>query len=242
MDGTGLLFEPFVEALPDTLAPVVVSYPPDQLLGYEALLDRVLGALPRDAPFVLLGESFSGPLALMAAARRPEGLCAVVLCASFVRSPLPWLPSALHALIGGTCFSIMPEFARSAALLGRDASPEIRSLLRQAHALVTPDVMAARARAILGVDATRALEQCLVPILYLQAAADRMVTPGSWKLIAERRPEARVEVLPGPHLLLQTRPCEAVATIERFLRSVSTSALGGSPRSETFRRRRVPSS
>jgi pimeloyl-ACP methyl ester carboxylesterase len=79
--------------------------------------------------------------------------------------------------------------------------------------------MAARARAILGVDATPALLACSVPLLYLRGAADRMVSAGSWELICKHRPDARVEVLPGPHLLLQTHPAEAAAVIEDFLRS-----------------------
>ena len=71
LDGTGLLFQPLVECLPDAIEPVVVSYPPDQKLGYEELLPLVLERLPA-APFVLLGESFSGPLAVMAAATAPR--------------------------------------------------------------------------------------------------------------------------------------------------------------------------
>lgn len=48
LDGTGVLFKP--------------------LVGF--VLDR----LP-DSEFVLLGESFSGPIALRVAARKPAGVC-----------------------------------------------------------------------------------------------------------------------------------------------------------------------
>jgi pimeloyl-[acyl-carrier protein] methyl ester esterase len=219
MDGTGLLFDPLVEVLPRTLEPVIVSYPPNELLGYGELLDIVDRALPQDTPFVLLGESFSGPLALMAAAARPRGLVAVVLCASFARSPMPWFPRALHALLRSPVFDLTPSLARSAVLLGPNATPRVRALLRQALGLVESRVIAARARAILGVDVTRELAACPVPILYLRAAADRLVSVGSWRLVAACRPDAREVVLPGPHLLLQTHPVEAVAAIERFLAS-----------------------
>jgi pimeloyl-[acyl-carrier protein] methyl ester esterase len=218
MDGTGILFEPFIQALPRAIEPVIVTYPPDQVLGYEDLLDLVLSALPGEGPFAILGESFSGPLALMAAARRPRGLVGIVLCASFVRSPLPWFPHALHPLVG-PAFALVPAFAKRAALLGRDATPELSALLARALALVASEVMAGRARAILRADVTRALLECPVPLLYLRAADDRMVSARSWKLIAELRPDVRVELLPGPHLLLQTHPAEAAAAIERFLRS-----------------------
>ncbi len=166
-----------------------------------------------------MGESFSGPLALMVAARRPAALRGVVLCASFIRSPLPWFPSALEMLVGRTTFALAPGFVRSSLLLGRHASPRLRSLLHRAHGLVDPGVMAARARAILHVDVSSALRDCSAPLLYLRSGQDRMVSENSWRLVAELRPDARVEVLPGPHLLLQTHPAEAIAAIERFLAS-----------------------
>ena len=81
MDGTGILFEPLLDALPQGWTAQVVRYPPDKPLGYESLLDVVLHAIEGNEPFMLVGESFSGPLALMAALGKPAGLQAVILCA-----------------------------------------------------------------------------------------------------------------------------------------------------------------
>jgi len=41
MDGTGLLFEPLVKALPPSLTAHVVAYPTDQHLGYNELLQLI---------------------------------------------------------------------------------------------------------------------------------------------------------------------------------------------------------
>ena len=68
LDGTGTLFRPLLAHLPSPLRPIVVAYPGNEKLGYDALRQRVMAALPTEEPFVILGESFSGPLALMAAA------------------------------------------------------------------------------------------------------------------------------------------------------------------------------
>jgi hypothetical protein len=46
LDGTGLLFQPLVEALSKDIEPIVVSYPDDIPLGYGELLPLVDGALP----------------------------------------------------------------------------------------------------------------------------------------------------------------------------------------------------
>jgi pimeloyl-ACP methyl ester carboxylesterase len=69
LDGTGKLFAEFVEALKSVVECVVVAYPCDQPMGYGELEGLVVSALPKDRPFVLLGESFSGPLAIRIAAR-----------------------------------------------------------------------------------------------------------------------------------------------------------------------------
>lgn len=38
MDGTGFLFEPFVNALPSGINPIVVAYPTNKPLSYKELL------------------------------------------------------------------------------------------------------------------------------------------------------------------------------------------------------------
>ena len=219
MDGTGLLFQPFIEALPARLQPHPVSYPATAPLDYAGLLPLVRAALPRDTPYILLGESFSGPLALMVAAEAPPGLRAVVLCASFIRSPIPWFPRALRGFVSPGLFRLAPSSARARALLGDLATPQLRALLDQAISSVTPSVMAARARAILDVDASEALRACAVPLLYLRAEQDRMVPRASFRLIENQKPGTKEICLPGPHLLLQTRPNEAARAVAVFAES-----------------------
>lgn len=101
MDGTGLLFRWFLEALPEDVETVVLSYPTRVFAGYDALVDLVRGRLPVDRRFVMVAESFSGPVALRIAAEMPKGLIGLVLVASFVSGPAGrwgallsrWVPS-----------------------------------------------------------------------------------------------------------------------------------------------------
>src|SRR5579859_1384445 len=91
LDGTGKLFAAFLRALGPGVESRVVEYSPDEPLGYEELELRVRAALPRDRPFVLLGESFSGPIAMRIAAYPPPELAGVILCGTFARNPYPLL-------------------------------------------------------------------------------------------------------------------------------------------------------
>jgi pimeloyl-ACP methyl ester carboxylesterase len=89
MDGTASLFSEFSTALGAEFEVIPVSYPSDVPLGYRELEQVARAALPEDKPFVLLGESFSGPIAIAIAASSPPGLLGLVLCCSFARNPLP---------------------------------------------------------------------------------------------------------------------------------------------------------
>lgn len=221
LDGTGLLFRPLLEALPPSPAARVVAYPPDRELGYEALLPLVLDALPADGPFILLGESFSGPLALMAAARRPAGLAGVVLCASFDRCPHPYVPRWVGSLVRPGLLRIVPGFSQVKGLLGCYATPALKALVRKALAMVAPEVFACRLRAVLAVDVTAELARCPVPLLYLRGSRDWVVPFWNARRVRRVLPAAVVRVYPSPHMVLQTQPRLAAEALVRFAEQVA---------------------
>lgn len=169
MDGTGCLFAPFLKELPDWVKPIVISYPTDKPLDYKGHLDIVMAALPVDQSFVLPGKSFSGPLALMAAARHPSGLSGVILCATFVTWPLPLAPFVARLTISLGLFRLKSRSIFLRILLGKNATAELRSLFSGALASLKPEVLAGRARAVMDVDCTAELRNCRVPLLALVA-------------------------------------------------------------------------
>jgi pimeloyl-ACP methyl ester carboxylesterase len=217
MDGTGELFAPLLHALGDSLQTCVIRYPTDEPLGYSDLLTRVRAELPRSGSFVLLGESFSGPLALMLAAEEPAGLCGVILCASFATSPIRWFPRFARPLVRAALFSRQPGFVQVKALLGRYDTPELRALLLKANSAVRPSVMAARARAILAVDTLAQFKACKYPMLYMRGERDRVVRMHVVKSLLAQRPSLQVVTLPAPHLVLQAAPQESAQALREFV-------------------------
>lgn len=216
MDGTGKLFDPLLSVLPPSLVAVVVAYPVDRPCGYAELLPLVEAAIPDGCEFLVLGESFSGPLALLLAARRPPGLRGVILCASFARSPLPLVVRWLRGLIRPWIFRLAPQSLTRRALLGRFETAPLAQLIDATLAAVRPEVLAARARAIATVDVGVELQACRVPILYLAATEDRLISRRSLTQIQRLQPRVEVAVLPGPHLLLQVAPEQAARVIQAF--------------------------
>jgi pimeloyl-ACP methyl ester carboxylesterase len=91
MDGTGHLFEPFIAALGGEFNVKVVRYPAAEPLGYAELEGIARAALPLEGPCVLLGESFSGPIAISLAASAPERLQGAHLVLHLREQPAPCL-------------------------------------------------------------------------------------------------------------------------------------------------------
>lgn len=223
MDGTGLMFEPLLKALPDWLQPTVVAYPTQEPLDYEGLFPLVRSACPPTGEFVVLAESFSGPLAVMLAASDPPGLRGVILCASFIQCPL-WAPFRwIAAAARPVYFRLTPTWAARWALLGRHGTDDrLNRLFATATSTVGPAAMAARARAVAGVDVTAELRLCQVPLLYLIAKYDRVVGPSCLSAIQREKPDTQVVELAGPHLLLQALPVEAAHEVGQFITKIKS--------------------
>ena len=223
LDGTGLMFEPFLKALPD-FETRVVAYPP-ALVSYAACLHHARTHLPKDRPFLLLGESFSGPVALALAAERPEGLVAVVLCGTFARNPRPglgWTAPLLRLLPPVR----LPVGTVRFLLLGRWATGPLMDLVRRVLPAVPKATLRDRLLAVLAVDQTPLLARLQVPALALVAARDRLVPLAALQHLKVHLPGLDAVRLQGPHWLLQTRPDAAAQAIRDFLGRMAAGTEG----------------
>jgi pimeloyl-[acyl-carrier protein] methyl ester esterase len=218
LEGTGRLFARFVAAATGALDLRAVRYPTDRALGYAALLRLVRKQLPREERWALLGESFSGPLALRLAAEAPPGLRAVALAASFHRQPARRWLSAFRTAAPLFFNAPFPAPAVRALLAGFDAPDDLVTEVRAAVAAVPGRVMVARAEEALEVDASRPLEASRLPLLVLAGRHDRLLRRAIPEEIRALRPDAVIHLLDAPHLVLQRQPARSMALLEDFLR------------------------
>lgn len=218
LDGTGKLFSPLLEALPKYFTVHVISYPVDEVLSYAELASLVREKLPRDRPFILLAESFSGPIAIEIASSHPSHLAAVVLSGTFVSYSVNPLLKFTSSLLGAYLFKLNPpHFIIRHFLLGPNRSKDLLETVISAIKEVSPKVLAGRLNSVFKVDARKALVVCRVPMLYMSASEDKLVGKGSIEEIESLRPEVKTVAIKAPHLLLQTEPVKAVEVISEFL-------------------------
>jgi pimeloyl-ACP methyl ester carboxylesterase len=217
MDGTGVLFGDFVAALPAGIDALVIRYPVSESLDYASLESLVREQLPQ-RPFVLLAESFSGPIGLSIASNPPSMLRGLVLCATFAKLPFPfarWM--RLPARVAPAWQVPLPLLDN--LLLGRHASPELRVRLAEAVASVKPKVFKHRALQALQADVSDKLAEVRIPTLYLRAREDRLIGQSAANHLASGIPSMQVVEFDAPHFLLQTRPVEAANVVATYIRA-----------------------
>jgi pimeloyl-[acyl-carrier protein] methyl ester esterase len=216
MDGTGdftKTLSPFFDA---PYSCEIVRYPAemDRYLDITDWLRPLLG----DSDFVLVAESFSGPIALSLAAEKPKGLRAVILVASFAQSPRrlpPGLPKLLY---------LFPFRNRIAVklgqgfLIGAQSAPAFASSFLLALSGITTKTLEGRLKSILTADRSSEVAAISAPGLFIAASDDWLVTKTSTEVFREAG--WTLAQISGPHFLLLTRAKEVSKIIKSFLASL----------------------
>jgi pimeloyl-ACP methyl ester carboxylesterase len=156
---------------------------------------------------VIIAESYSGPVAIHLAAKRPSGLRAVVLVSSIVHRPCGRIGSLAAQFISPAWFdSLAPDWALKWLLADSTAPRDVLPTLKKAIASVKPAVLAARLKDALTVGVRDLLARCTTRVVCITAKADRILGQRSSRKLSLTLPRTVVVMLNGPHLLLQCAP------------------------------------
>ena len=221
LDGTGDFFAPLLEALGQGVRTLVVRYPVAGAYDFATCEQLVRTALPTDGPYVLLGESFSGPVAISLAAQAPRELAGIILCCTFADNPRPRLalirPLLPFLPFHGTGSSLrLSRFL----VLGRWITPAIRELHQKILSSVPAKTLRRRLEAVADCDAREALASVRLPIMCLVAKHDRLIPKAAARLIRQQAAATTLIELDAPHCLLQCEPRQAAAKIREFLQAL----------------------
>jgi len=208
LDGSSELSRRFLDVKPAGSDVMALALPHEPFDSYAELAERLLPSLP-SGPALLIGNSFSGPLALRLANLVPAA--GLVLCTTFVTAPVPRVFARPLSLLAG----VSPS-ALGASILLTDGDIELAEDLALAVARVPRHVVASRIRLVMNADATGDLARCTCPLLYLRATNDLLISERQLALIREIRPDVESRDLDAGHLVLQALPRSAWAHIDDF--------------------------
>jgi pimeloyl-ACP methyl ester carboxylesterase len=231
LDGTGLLFQPFLRAMERAQAYTVVTYPPAKVLSMPELVQIAAAQIPSDRPVVLVAESFSGPIAAELLRTAAPIVRGAVFVAAMLGPPRPLLLRLARLLPAGTMMRApIPGRLLRRYCLGAEAPDETLRLLRQAIRSVEPRVLAGRIR-MLG-ELRPPAGQARVPACYIQPTGDRLVPPGCLAAFQSFLPNLAVARIAGPHMVMQAHPRDCWRIIQDSVRICSrpSEASTGEPR------------
>ncbi|MHA6494768.1 alpha/beta fold hydrolase [Pseudomonas borbori] len=212
LNGSSSLFAPLLEHLDPKLGAQALCLPADCDQDYETLADRLTGDLG-ETPFVLLGESFSGPLAYRLALRKPPGLSGVIFAASFLRRPHPLLSIQRYLPLPRNILT--RDWAIHMFCLGDHANPALIELLRNEIQATSTPLLRARLQSL---SELREPEPRLdMPALQLLPRYDRLVDRNAQDSVIRCCSHLRQITIDGPHFLLQSRPQACARAIEQFM-------------------------
>ncbi len=213
LDGTGRLFRWLEAEYKGPIPLQVVSYPADARLGYRELTQYVR-TLIGSRNVIVLGESFSGPIAVEIAASMPNQIRGLILAATFVRSPWPrWLVSFAARLNPG----LSPRLLMNAILRGGHTDPDLDLEIERILTEMAPDVRLKRLREVANADVRDRLKVVQCPILVLHGTKDWLVPRTSVEQSVKSKPGATLQLFDGPHMLLQTNAGATARAIEAFI-------------------------
>ena len=110
---------------------------------------------------------------------------------------------------------------------GKDASGHAGHILLHSlrHALerVSPEVLSGRLQEVLDCDARDDLRRTTVPLLYLEATDDRLLSSSCKNEFSQLRSDTVIRSIHAPHLLLQREPQKAATIMMAFISSLPSS-------------------
>jgi pimeloyl-ACP methyl ester carboxylesterase len=220
LHGSAALSGQLLAVVPREYRPIVIEFPQDRPLGYDALFELIQQRTRDIDRMIVLGESFSGPLAVRLADAAPDRVVAMVLAVTFVTCPVPRWFARLSRILAR--FLPTARFQIRALLAGWDAPAALVTQVQHAIATAERPVLAERIAAVSRLDDSDILARTHRPLLYLQGQYDKLIRPHNAAVIHKLRPDATIHTLPTTHLLLQTAPQQAWCAIQKFAENIGS--------------------
>jgi len=210
LDGTGDLFSPLLQELSEYKCEII-PLPSSGAQDYKTLTDYVLGELPDD-DFVLVAESFSGPIGMNISRVGLTNLKGVIFVATFLSPPNSKL-IALAKILPLKLLSVLPaaKTAYKLLFLGSKASDTLTQQFQSTIHDLPASLIKARLSSIQSLSFDNKLYT--LPAGYIQAVSDKLVPAAKAREFYDCFGNITIKIVEGPHFILQANPVECAEAI-----------------------------
>ncbi|GAD76617.1 alpha/beta fold hydrolase [Vibrio azureus] len=214
MDGTGLLFAPFIEVVPDEIE--VISLPLLQRsdADYHDQAQHIIANIGED-PIVLIAESYSGMVAYSMLQIGSPNIKHIIFVASFLECPSRLAQFAKYLPLTVLKRNILPKPILSKLLFGQFSDTRLVSLFNKSLNSVSEHVLKSRINHIAKLnDHTIEIE---VPCSYIRPKNDNLVSKRALEAFKRRCQKLVIHEVEGTHFVLQTNPTKCWQIIQNII-------------------------
>lgn len=208
LDGTGKLSKYFCTALADKFEAAPLAYP-ESASAFAEYAQFAARSIMAEGDVALVAESFSGPVAIEVLRNPPPNSRAVILVATFAKSPVPlllkltlWVPAALMRLFSGVAVERFCLNGNNDEALATQVKNVVQSL--------PATLIKKRLNILLSLpdDLCDVLARTELPVFFLRPTSDRLLPEKYFAEIEQFMSHGATYRIDGPHFLLQ---CQAPA-------------------------------
>lgn len=219
LDGSGELFAPLLSFL-QHFECQIISLPNTTNQNYQFLAEYVLTQLPKD-DFILLAESFSGPIAILLSQQRNKNLKGIILVATFISPPRKHLV-LLTKILPIKILLSLPFGCYLYSYLFFDNNLNLFKLLKQTINTIPTKILKQRLNSIQSLgNLKKLLSISSTPALYIQPISDLFVSNNKYHEISKYYDNITLKKIDGSHFIAQVRPRECSAIISEFMMTTS---------------------
>ena len=222
MDGSGDLFQSFVENLSPDLDTQIIPLPLTGDQDFESLTAYVTNRLPSDTNYYILAESFSGRIAGNIAASNPPNLRGLIFAASFFSKPNKVLLSLSRLDFAIKIIKSKPAATMASKILFPRNRPSARTSFQNIMRDIPAHTLKMRLQALRKMSAF--VGSVCVPVLYLQASKDLLVSRDKAHEIEACAAMYQFSRVSASHFILQSQPTKCAALVSNFIDSIESSS------------------
>jgi len=203
MDGTGKLFSPLLDELPNGLDTQVVCL--NDLITQNPIEQALeIASLIGSEEVIILSESYSGYIAYHLSLLPNLNIKHVIFAASFLENPT-WL-SRLNKLLPLNLVrsDVIPDIALSSVLFAQRNNKKLVNLFSSSLKLINNSTLRHRLKVIANL--VRPSDSLSVPCTYVQASNDYLVSNKSVDVFKELCININVVKANGGHFIVQSNP------------------------------------